>query len=151
MNDDKINYQLLANPYHLKLSKKNNNLDDNIFLVTSYNCEAYITHCIESILNQTSKNYNVLFIDDCSTDQTVKRIKEYQSVLRNSRLFIGKKRTMSAAWNQAQVVKNVVKNPNSITHIEIPTIYNNSNSSIRIINDTLKFIKFVIKYLIIRK
>ena len=88
-------------------------LDDNIFLVTSYNCEAYITHCIESILNQTSKNYNVLFIDDCSTDLTVKRIKEYQSVLRNSRLFIGKKRTMSAAWNQAQVVKNVVKNPNS--------------------------------------
>lgn len=33
MNDDKINYQLLANPYHLKLSKKNNNLDDSIFLL----------------------------------------------------------------------------------------------------------------------
>ena len=52
---------------------------------------------------------------------------------------------------ETEVLFKIVKNPNSITHIEIPTIYNNSNSSIRIIKDTLKFINFVIKFLIIRK
>ena len=40
-----------------------------------YNCELYINEAITSILNQTFTNFELIIIDDCSTDQTVAIIK----------------------------------------------------------------------------
>lgn len=36
-----------------------------------YNAEKYIGECFDSLLNQTLKNFEVLLIDDCSTDNSV--------------------------------------------------------------------------------
>jgi glycosyltransferase involved in cell wall biosynthesis len=41
-----------------------------VLIVTMYNAEKYIEKCLESILSQTYKNYELIVIDDCSTDKT---------------------------------------------------------------------------------
>jgi glycosyltransferase involved in cell wall biosynthesis len=46
-------------------------------IVPVYNCESYLQMCIESILNQTYKNFEALFIDDGSTDRSGEIIKKY--------------------------------------------------------------------------
>ena len=42
-----------------------------------YNNEKYIIEAIESILNQTHKNFEFIIIDDCSTDDSWKVIQRY--------------------------------------------------------------------------
>lgn len=44
-------------------------------LMPVYNCENYILEAVESILQQTYSNFELLIIDDCSTDTTVDKIK----------------------------------------------------------------------------
>ena len=44
--------------------------------ISTYNIERYVKRAVESVLNQTFKNYELLVIDDCSTDSTMKIIKE---------------------------------------------------------------------------
>ena len=39
-------------------------------LVAVYNVEQYLKHCIDSILNQTYKNLEIILVDDCSTDKS---------------------------------------------------------------------------------
>lgn len=43
-----------------------------------YNSEKYIRQTIESVLNQTYKNFEMIIVDDVSTDKSVEIIKEYQ-------------------------------------------------------------------------
>lgn len=42
-----------------------------------YNCEQYIFETIQSVLNQTFTDFELLIVDDCSTDKTVAIIKEF--------------------------------------------------------------------------
>ena len=47
-----------------------------IVIVPVYNAEKYIEKCLESILTQDYKNYGLVVIDDCSTDNTYKIIND---------------------------------------------------------------------------
>lgn len=49
-------------------------------IVPSYNHELYITKCIESIINQTYKNIELIVIDDGSTDKSVDILKKLKSM-----------------------------------------------------------------------
>lgn len=42
-----------------------------------YNCEKYIKESVQSVLNQTFVNFELLIIDDCSTDSTVAIIQAF--------------------------------------------------------------------------
>jgi glycosyltransferase involved in cell wall biosynthesis len=39
-------------------------------LIPAYNCEKYISTAIESVLNQNYSDYEIVIIDDGSTDNT---------------------------------------------------------------------------------
>ena len=47
-------------------------------LIPNYNSESTIKKCLDSILNQKYKDYEVIIVDDMSTDNSVQIIKMYQ-------------------------------------------------------------------------
>ena len=47
-------------------------------LLATYNGEKYLREQLDSILNQTYTNFNLIISDDCSTDGTVKILEEYE-------------------------------------------------------------------------
>jgi glycosyltransferase involved in cell wall biosynthesis len=55
-----------------------------IVIVPVYNAEPYIEKCLYSILNQTYKNYELVVIDDCSTDKTYENINKIHDEYNNS-------------------------------------------------------------------
>ncbi len=40
-------------------------------IIPMYNAEKYIGECLQSLLNQTLKNFEVIVVDDCSTDNSL--------------------------------------------------------------------------------
>jgi glycosyltransferase involved in cell wall biosynthesis len=57
-------------------------------IIPSYNTSQYIIKCLDSILNQTYKNLEIIVIDDCSTDDTVKIVNKYIKKHSNVKLLI---------------------------------------------------------------
>ena len=49
-------------------------------IIPAYNCENYISKCLESIFNQSYKNFEVIVVDDCSTDKTFEILKKYTNI-----------------------------------------------------------------------
>ena len=56
-------------------------------LVTSYNYERYLRQTLDSILAQSYKNYEVVIVDDGSTDKSVSVINEYVAKYKNFHLY----------------------------------------------------------------
>jgi len=54
-----------------------NNKDLVSIITPAYNCEKYISETIESVLKQTYENWEMLIIDDGSTDNTLNIIRRY--------------------------------------------------------------------------
>ena len=48
-------------------------------LMTAYNAEKFIEEAIESIISQKFKNWNLILVDDKSTDNTVKIVKSFKN------------------------------------------------------------------------
>ncbi|MBO5421993.1 MAG: glycosyltransferase family 2 protein [Clostridia bacterium] len=68
-------------------------------IVPSFNEEKNISRCLDSILDQTYKNFEVICVDDNSTDRTFEIIKEYS--LKDSRIkpFKNPSKGVSSARN----------------------------------------------------
>jgi len=47
-------------------------------IIPNYNSEKFINKCLDSILNQTFTDYEIVIVDDMSTDNSVNIIKEYK-------------------------------------------------------------------------
>lgn len=47
-------------------------------IIPTYNSEKWINKCIDSVLNQTYKDFTLVIVDDCSTDNTKKICRDYQ-------------------------------------------------------------------------
>ena len=62
-------------------------MDTIDILLATYNGEMYIKEQIESILNQTYKNFNLIISDDHSTDNTVDILKEFEKKDKRIKLF----------------------------------------------------------------
>lgn len=56
--------------------------------MTTYNGEKYISEQIDSILNQTYKNIEIIICDDCSTDNTINILKEYEKKYNNIKIYL---------------------------------------------------------------
>lgn len=55
-------------------------------VVPAYNKEPYIKQCMDSLVNQTLKNIEIIVVDDASTDNTLQILRDYE--LRDSRVKI---------------------------------------------------------------
>ena len=47
-------------------------------IIPCYNVERYISRCLDSVCGQTLKDIEIICVDDCSTDNTLKIIQEYK-------------------------------------------------------------------------
>ena len=71
------------------LNNFNNLFDFNPFLsiiIPIYNNEKFLPFCLNSIINQTIKNIEIICIDDGSTDNSIKILKKYKE--KDHRLII---------------------------------------------------------------
>ena len=69
-------------------------------IVPVYNVEKYINKCLDSIINQTYKNLEILFIDDGSTDNSGKICDEYAKKDKRIKVFHQPNSGVSAARNK---------------------------------------------------
>lgn len=56
-------------------------------ILSAYNHEKYVAQTIQSVLDQTYRNYEFLVADDCSTDDTVKEILKFEDTIEQIHLF----------------------------------------------------------------
>ena len=56
-------------------------------IIPVYNSEKYIGRCLDSIVNQSFKDIDILVINDGSTDKSKEIVEEYQSKYRNIKLI----------------------------------------------------------------
>lgn len=56
-------------------------------IVPMYNCESTIERCLDSILTQTYKNYEIILIDDGSSDNTSSICEKYKKKYNNIQYF----------------------------------------------------------------
>lgn len=68
-------------------------------IIPVYNVEDYLTECVDSILNQTYKNCEILLIDDGSTDKSPQICDTYSEKNNKIRVIHTRNRGLSAARN----------------------------------------------------
>lgn len=55
-------------------------------VIPTFNSDMYLRRCMDSILNQSIKNFEVIAVDDLSTDNTVKILRSYESSVPHMRV-----------------------------------------------------------------
>ena len=68
-------------------------------IVPVYNVEKYLARCIDSILNQTLKNIEIILVDDGSTDLSPSICDEYSNKYENIKVIHKENNRVSAARN----------------------------------------------------
>lgn len=66
-------------------------------IIPVYNSEKYLLQCVNSVLNQTYKNIEILLIDDCSTDSSFDVCKKLKDKYDNISVYQTKKNSGSAS------------------------------------------------------
>ena len=72
---------------------------DFSIVIPVYNVESYLKECIESILSQTYKNYEIILVDDGSTDNSPKICDDYEEKYQNILVIHNKNGGASSARN----------------------------------------------------
>ena len=68
--------------------------------MATYNGEKYVTEQLDSLINQTYKNFKVIICDDCSTDNTMDILRKYESNYPNLfQVYQNEKNSTSAKYN----------------------------------------------------
>ena len=83
--------------------KKPPEIKDNKFgiIIPNYNYAHTIEKCLNSIAEQTYKNYEVIFVDDCSTDNSVEIADKYKYKMNIKIVQLKQKRLNGGARNEA--------------------------------------------------
>lgn len=69
-------------------------------IIPVYNTENYITECLDSVLNQTQKDIEIIAVDDGSTDSSWDILKLYSSRHDNIRIFHQENQRQGSARNK---------------------------------------------------
>lgn len=85
-----------------------NNKNDLIsVLMPTYNVEKYVEEAVKSILNQTWTNFELIIVDDCSTDKTYDILRSLADEDSRIRLYRNEEnskicKTLNRAWSHAE-------------------------------------------------
>lgn len=72
-------------------------------IMPSYNTSKYISDSIQSVVNQTYKNWELIIVDDCSTDNTIEIVKPF---LKDNRIvFLRNEKNCGAAVTRNVALK----------------------------------------------
>ena len=55
-------------------------------IIPVYNVEQYLRQCLDSVINQTFKDIEIIIVNDCSPDNSLQIIKQYQQ--KDSRIVL---------------------------------------------------------------
>lgn len=66
-------------------------------IIPAYNVQNYVKKAINSVLEQDFKNYELIVVNDASTDDTEKIVKEYEDRYDNVKL-ISHKDNKASRW-----------------------------------------------------
>lgn len=69
-------------------------------IIPAYNAEAYLQRCLDSIFSQEFDDYEVIVINDGSTDRTAALLEEYSSIHPNLQVLTQSNHGMSTARNR---------------------------------------------------
>lgn len=73
-------------------------------IVSVYNTEKYVQKCIDSILNQTYPNIELILIDDCSVDNSRKILRKYKN--KSNVILIENKKNSGLSYSRNIGLKN---------------------------------------------
>jgi len=73
-------------------------------IVPVYNVEKYLEKCLESIVNQTYDNLEIILVNDCSTDGSEEIIKKFKSKHKNI-LYFKNEKNSGAAYSRNVALK----------------------------------------------
>lgn len=74
--------------------------------ITNYNGKQYLKQCVESFLNQTYSNLEIILVDDCSTDGSKEIIQEYEKAHDNIRGIYHETNSGGASKGINEIIKN---------------------------------------------
>lgn len=69
------------------VQSKNSSLPVVSVVIPMYNAAQYIESCLKSVLSQTITNYEIICVDDCSTDDTAKIVMNFAQKDRRIKLY----------------------------------------------------------------
>ena len=68
-------------------------------VVPIYNAEKYLKQCLDSIVNQTLKEIEIICVDDGSTDKSLEILKRYANIDKRIKVLSQKKEEMKKLGN----------------------------------------------------
>lgn len=74
-------------------------------ITPTYNCGKYIEETIKSVINQTYKNWEMIIIDDCSTDNTKVIVEEYKKKYDNIKYYVLEEKSGAAIARNVAIKK----------------------------------------------
>jgi glycosyltransferase involved in cell wall biosynthesis len=83
-------------------------------LMTAYNRELYIAEAIESVLSQNYQNYELIIVDDFSSDRTVEIARTFELIDKRIKVYVNKQnigqfpnRNLAASYAKGEYLKYV--------------------------------------------
>ncbi len=73
--------------------------------IINYNCIRFLKNCIDSYLNQSYRNMEIIIVDDCSTDGSVEMLKELENNNKNIRCIYHEKNSGGPSRAIQEVIK----------------------------------------------
>lgn len=68
-------------------------------IIPAYNVNEYISKAIESVLKQNFENYELIVVNDASTDNTAEVVRKYEEKYSNIKL-ISHKENKASRWSK---------------------------------------------------
>ncbi len=74
-------------------------------IIPNYNSGIYIKKCLDSLLEQEYKVNEIIVVDDCSTDESTKIVKEYTKK-NNNIILLENEKNMGVSYSRNRGIEN---------------------------------------------